>query len=149
MLLIYCQHLIQLASNANDGLKMLLHLFSTPVDQMPRRYCKIIESRCLILNLPTVLGKALVLSAIRRRYENSSGLHVKIINSIRRLGRPEPDNFIANTGSCFKSVKSTAHYKIKQKRMDNKLKTKCSKCLKFVCKQHQAEVQFVCGDCEK
>ena len=33
------------------------------------------------------------------------------------LGRPEPDNFIANTRRCFKCVESivgTAHYKIKK-----------------------------------
>ena len=34
------------------------------------------------------------------------------------LARPEPDNFIANTGRCFKCVESvvgTAHYKIKSR----------------------------------
>ena len=65
------------------------------------------------------------------------------------LGRPEPENLIANTGRYFKCVESivgTAHYKIKQKNLNNELKTKCLKCLTFICKQHQAEV---CADCEK
>ena len=41
--LVYCWDLIPLASNANDSLWMVLRLFATPVDQMPRRYCKITE----------------------------------------------------------------------------------------------------------
>ena len=64
-------------------------------------------------------GKALVVPGFRR-YENFSGLQIKIISRMRRLlgvlGRPEPDNFIANTRRCFKCVESivgTAHYKIK------------------------------------
>ena len=103
------------------------------------------------------IGKTLVLPEVTRRYENSNGLQIKIINNMRRLlgikkvlGRPEPDNFIVNTGRCFKCAESTvgtAHYK--KKKMNNKLRTKWSKCLKFICKQHQAEVQFVCTDCEK
>ena len=101
-LLIYCRYLIQLASNANDGLWMLLHLFSTPADQMPRRYCKIIESMS-DFECTYSIGKALVLPAVTRRYENSNGLQIKIINNMRRflgikkvLGRPEPDNFIVH-----------------------------------------------------
>ena len=68
------------------------------------------------------------------------------------LGRPKSDNFIANTERCFKCVESivgTAPYKIKQQKMNRKLKTRCSKCLKFICKHHQSKVQFVCADCEK
>ena len=49
------------------------------------------------------IGKALVLPAVTRRYENSNGLQIKIINNMRRflgikkvLGRPEPDNFIVH-----------------------------------------------------
>ena len=41
------------------------------------------------------------------------------------LGRPEPDNFIVNTGSCFKCAESTvgtAHYK--KNKINNKLRTK-------------------------
>ena len=66
------------------------------------------------------IGKTLVLPEVTRRYENSNGLQIKIINNMRRLlgikkvlGRPEPDNFIVNTGSCFKCAESTvgtAHY---------------------------------------
>ena len=103
------------------------------------------------------IGKTLVLPEVTRRYENSNGLQIKIINNMRRLlgikkvlGRPEPDNFIVNTGRCFKCAESTvgtAHYK--KKKMKNMLRTKWSKCLKFICKQHQVEVQFVCTDCEK
>ena len=78
------------------------------------------------------IGKTLVLPEVTRRYENSNGLQIKIINNMRRLlgikkvlGRPEPDNFIVNTGRCFKCAESTvgtAHYK--KKKMKNKLRTK-------------------------
>ena len=79
-----------------------------------------------------------------------------VINKRRRflaikeiLGRPQPDNFIANTEKCFKCVESIVgtklnlNYKIKQKKLTNKLKTKCSKLLKFIYKKHKNEVQFV------
>ena len=157
MLLIYCRHLIQLASNANDALGFAFILNTC------RSNTKTIlqNNRIKMSNFEFTysIGKALVLPAVRRRYERSNGLHIKIINKMRRflgikevLVRPEPENFIANTGRCFKCVESivgTAHYKIKQKKMNSKLKTKCSKCLKFICKQHQAKVQFLCADCEK
>ena len=46
-------------SHSTCILWMLLHLFMTPVDQMPRLYCKIMKSRCLILHSPTVFRKHL------------------------------------------------------------------------------------------
>lgn len=66
------------------------------------------------------IEKALLLLAVRRRYENPNGLQMKIINKTRRflsieevLGRDEPDNFITDFGRFFKCVESifrTAHY---------------------------------------
>ena len=106
-----------------------------------------------------IIGKTFVLPAVRQRYENSNGLQINIINKMRRflgikevLGLPEPDNFIAKNRRCFKGVECivrTSRYKIKQKKMSNKLKTKYSKRLNFIHKQPQAEVQFVCADCKK
>lgn len=46
-------------------------------------------------------------------------------------------------------TKLNLNYKIKQKKLNNKLKTKCSKLLKFIYKKHKNEVQFVWADCEK
>ena len=66
------------------------------------------------------IEKVLLLPTVRRRYENSNGFQMKIINKTRRflsieevLGRAEPDNFIANTARFFKCVEPifrTAHY---------------------------------------
>ena len=67
------------------------------------------------------------------------------------LGCPEPDNFVRKHWKmiqvcgvyCWSSTLKNL------KNLKNKLKTKCSKCLKFICRQYQAEVQFVCADCKK
>ena len=57
------------------------------------------------------LGKELVLPAIRRRYSQSYGLKLIVIDKIRRaLGinevstRPQPENFNLTSGRCFKCV---------------------------------------------
>ena len=84
------------------------------------------------------LGKALVMPAIKRRYEqHSNGLQIKVLNKMRRvLGIKEvmarPDNDIpAQIGRCFKCVQElvgTDNYTYKRERLNNKLKTKCNKC---------------------
>ena len=43
------------------------------------------------------------------------------------MGRPEPDNFITNSGRCFKDLESiveTTHYKIKQKKSEQQTEEK-------------------------
>lgn len=105
------------------------------------------------------IGKALVLPAIKRRYKDSNGLQIVVINKMRRVlgikevrSRPEVENICVNHGRCFKCVEAivgTPAYKIEREKLNNKLKTKCSKCLKFICKPHQYQMQFICEDCNE
>ena len=83
------------------------------------------------------LGKQLVLPGIRRRYSQSNGLKITVINKIKRaLGinkvsaRPQPENFNGTSGRCFKCVEAIVgktSYKAEREKLNNKLKTKCSK----------------------
>ena len=72
--------------------------------------------------LTYTIGKALVLPEVRRKYKNSNGMQIKIINETISwyqggTGRPELDNFLANTGNfkCVESIVGTVYYNIKQK----------------------------------
>ena len=91
------------------------------------------------------LGKALILPSIKRRYCNSNGLQIRIINKIRRvLGvkevsrKPDVENAQTKSGrslNAWKEFLVPAHTRPSE--MNNKLKFKCRKCNKFICKKHQ------------
>lgn len=136
---------------------MLLHLFLT-LQIKPKTI--LLDNRIKKSNFEFTynFGKVLVLPAIRRRCEKSNGFQIKIVKKMRQslgikevLGCPEPDNFVRKHWKmiqvcgvyCWNSTLKNL------KNLKNKLKTKCSKCLKFICRQYQAEVQFVCADCKK
>ena len=105
------------------------------------------------------LEKELVLQAIRRRYSQWNGLKIAVINKIRCVlginevsAHPKPENFNPTSVRCFKCVEAIVgkiSYKAEEEKLNNKLKTKCSKCQKFIYKKHQTELQFICEDCIK
>ena len=89
------------------------------------------------------LGKVLVLPAIIIRYIQSNDLKITVINKIRHGFRinevstcPQPEKFSPTSSRCFKCVEAIVvkeSDKAERERLNNKLKTKCSKCQKFIC----------------
>ena len=47
----------------------------------------------------------------------------------------------------METVVGKKSYKTEREKLNNNLKTKCSKCQNFICKKHQKELQFICEDC--
>ena len=102
------------------------------------------------------LGKELVLPAIIRRYNQSNGLKITVINKIRRvlginevLAHSKPENFNPTSGRCVKCVEAIVgkkSYKPEREKLNNRKKTKCLKCQKFICKKQQTELHFICED---
>ena len=84
-------------------------------------------------------------------------MKITVINKIKRVlrinevsARPQPEDFNPTSGRCFKCVEAIVRkksYKAEREKLNNKLKTKCSKCQKFICKNHQTELQLICKDC--
>ena len=84
-------------------------------------------------------------------------MKIAVINKIKRvLGinkastRPQPENLNPTAGRCFKCVEAIVgmkSYKAEREKLNNNLKTKCSKCQTFISKKHQTEQQFICEDC--
>ena len=101
------------------------------------------------------IGKGLVLPAIQRRYANSNGLQIEGVNKMRRvLGIKEAMHHAVDistkSGRCFKYIEAimgSPNYIRERNRLNNKLKTKCFQCNKYICKVHQ--VEFICGDCKQ
>ena len=101
------------------------------------------------------IGKGLVLPAIQRRYANSNGLQIAVVNKMRRvLGIKEAMHHAVDiptkSGRCFKCIEAimgSPNYIRERNRLNNKLKAKCFQCNKYICKVHQ--VEFICGDCKQ
>ena len=101
------------------------------------------------------LRKELVLPAIKRRYSQSNGLKIIVINKIRPVlgidkvsARLQHESFNSTFGSFFKcneAIVDKKYYKAEREKLSNKLKTECSKCQKLIC--NQTELQLVCEDC--
>ena len=89
---------------------------------------------------------------MRRRCSQSNGLKITVINKIRRVlginevsARHQPENFNPTSGRCFKCVEAIVgkqYYKTEREKLKNKLKTKCSKWQKFICKKDQTELHL-------
>ena len=80
----------------------------------------------------------LVLPAIRRRYSQSNVLKITVINN-EVSAHHQPEHFNQTSGRCIQCVE--------RENLNNKLKTKCSKCQNFIYKKHQTELEFICEDC--
>ena len=95
------------------------------------------------------LGKESVSSPIRRRYSQSNGLKITVINKIRHVleineasTRPQLASFNPISGRCFKCVEDILgkkSYEAEREKLNKNLKTKSLKCQKFTCKKHQTE----------
>ena len=86
------------------------------------------------------LGKLLVLPHLQRRYQDSSNFSADLVHKMRQVLGIQIDtprnNPTANTGRCFVCVESITgndDYKIQREKLNNKLKTKCSKCAQIIC----------------
>ena len=101
------------------------------------------------------IGKGLILPAIQQRYANSNGLQIAVVNKMCRvLGIKEAMHHAVDiptkSGRCFKCIEAimgSPNYVRERNRSNNKLKTKCFQCNKYICKLHQ--VEFICGDCKQ
>ena len=80
------------------------------------------------------LGNELVLTAVRRKYSQSNGWKIFVINKGRYvLGitkvstSPQPENFKLTSGRCFKCVEAIVgkkSFKAQREKLNNKLKAK-------------------------
>ena len=93
------------------------------------------------------LGKMLVLLNIDRRYSNSNGLRIGLVQrTCKVLGTVEVNyrptlNLDSTQGGlhvCVKNIVGTLNYKNDPKKMNHQLKSRCAKCQGFVCKNHAA-----------
>ena len=87
------------------------------------------------------LGKLLVLPRMQRRYQDSSNFSTGLVKKMRQvlgIQIDKPGNLLAaRTGHCYVCVENITgadDYKIQREKLNNKLKTKCSKCLQIICK---------------
>ena len=81
------------------------------------------------------LRKLLVLSHMQRRYQESSNFSTVLVHKMRQvlgIQIDKPRNLTtANTGRCYvcvENITGTDDYKLEREKLNNKLKTKCSKC---------------------
>ena len=94
----------------------------------------------------------LVLPSIQRRFENSRGFKIDLIQKMRRvLGIAElnkaPSKATATVGrckACVHNIVGSPEYKEKRQKLNKKLKLICEKCSEFVCKNHIKEVCEIC-----
>ena len=101
------------------------------------------------------IGKGLVPPAIQRRYANSNGLQIAVVNKMRQVrGIKEAMHHVVDiptkSGRCFKCIEAimgSPNYIRERNQLNNKLKTKCFQCNKYICKVHQ--VEFICKDCKQ
>ena len=101
------------------------------------------------------MRKGLVLPAIQRRYANSNGLQIAVVNKMRRvLGIKEAMHHAVDIPTksgkyfkCIEAIMGSPNFIRERNQLNNKLKTKCFQCNKYICKVHQ--VEFICGDCKQ
>ena len=113
----------------------------------------ILQGNCIKLTnleITYILGKELVLPAIKRRYSKPNELKIHVINKIMCVleingvsTRPQPQNFNPTSGRWLRFVEvivGKKSYQVEREKLNNNLKTKCSKCQNFICKKHQTEL---------
>ena len=101
------------------------------------------------------LGKALVLPAVQKRYENSNGLSTKLLDKMKGvLGlnlnvkrvvaqNTNPSSARKRCSECLRDT-SGPGYKEAKKKLNTKLKTICRLCEKAVCAKH---FNVTCNSC--
>ena len=101
------------------------------------------------------LAQALCLPSVQRCFDHPCGLLVNQLQKIKRVlniadVRPQPNNqnHQETSGRCYicvEQIMGTANYNMIRERLNNKLKTRCNECNKFLCKNHSHSV--VCYTC--
>ena len=100
------------------------------------------------------LGKALVLPAVQKRYENSNGLSTKLLDKMKGvlgLNLNIKRVVVQNTNpsapkmcsECLRDI-SGPGYKEAKKKLNTKLKTICRLCERAVCAKH---FKVTCNPC--
>ena len=99
------------------------------------------------------LGKLLILPHMQRRYQGSSNFSTVLVHKMRQvlgIQRDKPRNLLtANTGRyyvCVENITGTDDYKLEREKLNNKLKTKCSKCSQIVSKYYMKSICEKCKD---
>ena len=89
---------------------------------------------------------------LQRRYQDSSNFTV-LVHKMRQLLAIQIDKPrylpTANTGRCYVCVENstvTDDYKLEREKLNNKLKTKCSKCSQIISKYHMKSIGEKCKD---
>ena len=100
------------------------------------------------------LGKAIVMSLIRKRYEHSNGIPHNVMTKIKsvlgivnvpaRLPKPDKSASGGRCELCLDAIRGTQGYKTKKDRLNNHLKTFCHKCNLTVCVNHS---MLTCDTC--
>ena len=100
-----------------------------------------------------ILGKLLVLPHLQRRYQDSSNFSTVLVHKMRQvlgIQIDKPRNLpTANTGRCYvcvENIAGTDDYKLEREKLNNKLKTKFSKCSQIICKYHMKSICEKCKD---
>ena len=103
------------------------------------------------------LGKALVLPAVQKRYENSNSLSTKLLDKMKGvLGlnlnvkrvvaqNTNPSNAPKRCSECLRDI-SGPGYKEAKKKLNTKLKTICRLCERAVCAKH---FKVTCNPCHR
>ena len=96
------------------------------------------------------LGKLLVLPHMQCCYQDLSHFSNVLVHKMHQvlgIQIDKPQNLpTANTGHCYfcvENVTGTNDYKLEREKLNNKLKTKCSKCSQITCRYHMKSI------CEK
>ena len=92
--------------------------------------------------LTYAIGKGIVLPAIQRRYANSNGLQIAVVNKMRRvLGIKEAMHHAVDiptkSDRCFKCIEAimgSPNYMRERSRLNNKLKAKCFQAINIFAK---------------
>ena len=106
-------------------------------------------------SLPMLLEKALFYQPFSEDMPIQMILQVAVVNKMRQvLGIKEAMHHAVDiptkSGRCFKCIEAivgSPNYMRERNRLNNKLKTKCFQCNKYICKVHQ--VEFICGNCKQ
>ena len=89
---------------------------------------------------------------MQHRYQDSSNFFTIFVHKLRQILGIQLDNPrnlpTAITAPCYvcgEIITGTDVYKLKRKKLNNKLKTKCRKCSQVICKYH---MKSICEKCK-
>ena len=90
---------------------------------------------------------------MQRCYQDLSNFSTVPVHKMRQvlgIQIDKPRNLLTvNIGRCYVCVENiigTDDYKLEREKLNNKLKTKCSKCSQVICKYHTRSICEKCKD---